>query len=218
MNRSHSAVNGDTGEQMTIIDHPNGTPRERADATVIDPPPAPLPAPMVEPITETDQDYDDGSSVIPGLAIVRLPSAVGIPPLLGNPVRDRAAATLQEPIPEPRLVEAYPPPAPTTQLFRVVRGERLHVGYPLLEGKNLIGRSADKPVDIDLVGQEPEDQIWTSRQHALVTLHHGQIVIEDLNSLNGTFVNRLRIHPGQQRLLKPGDVVQVGTVQLRVEG
>ena len=43
------------------------------------------------------------------------------------------------------------------------------------------------------------------------------MVIEDLNSLNGTFVNRQRIHPGQQRELHPGDIVQVGTVQLRVE-
>lgn len=104
------------------------------------------------------------------------------------------------------------------RFLRVVRGERLNIGYPLLEGKNLIGRSADKPVDIDLIGQEPEDQIWASRQHATITLDQGQLVIEDLNSLNGTFVNRLRIHPGQQRVLKLGDVVQVGTVQLRVEG
>ena len=98
----------------------------------------------------------------------------------------------------------------------VVRGERINVSYAILDGRNFIGRSADKPVDIDLDGQEPIERIWTSRQHAVITLDGGRLVLEDLNSLNGTFVNRARIHAGQPRILHPGDVVQIGTVQLRV--
>ena len=73
-----------------------------------------------------------------------------------------------------------------------------------------------KPVDIDLDDQESPDRIWTSRQHAVITLDNGALAIEDLNSLNGTFVNRTRVHPGQVRELHENDVIQVGTVHMKV--
>ena len=174
-----------------------------ADPTAVDPLPAPLPGRMVEPIRPPLPE--DGSSVIPGLTFVRLPAGTDT----HTPVAAPAAKTVAGPA---------DPAAAVGTLLRVVRGERLGAAYPLLDGRNLIGRSADKPVDIDLIGQEPDDQVWSSRQHAVVTVGNGGMVIEDLNSLNGTFVNRQRIHPGQQRELRPADIVQVGTVQLRVEG
>ncbi len=88
--------------------------------------------------------------------------------------------------------------------------------HPLYEGRNTIGRFADKPVDVDLEGQEPVERIRISRVHAAVTVDRTGLSIEDLNSLNGTWVNGARIHPGQHRRLAPNDVVQVGTVQLRL--
>jgi hypothetical protein len=99
----------------------------------------------------------------------------------------------------------------------VIRGERLSVSYALLEGKNYIGRTSDQPVDIDLEGQEPVERIWTSRKHALISVEAKSFILEDLNSLNGTFVNRNRLLPGQKHQLQPGDVIQVGTVQLRFQ-
>jgi pSer/pThr/pTyr-binding forkhead associated (FHA) protein len=42
------------------------------------------------------------------------------------------------------------------------------------------------------------------------------MVIEDLSSANGTYVNRSRVPPGERRALKEGDVIQVGAVQLKV--
>jgi len=65
--------------------------------------------------------------------------------------------------------------------------------------------------------QEPPERIWSSRQHALITFEDGLLAIEDLNSTNGTFVNRLRVHPGQKRPLQVNDVIQIGTVQLKVK-
>jgi pSer/pThr/pTyr-binding forkhead associated (FHA) protein len=47
-------------------------------------------------------------------------------------------------------------------------------------------------------------------------LENDKLTVEDLNSLNGTFVNRTRVHPGQVRELNENDVVQVGTVHLKV--
>ncbi len=99
----------------------------------------------------------------------------------------------------------------------VIRGVKINLQYPIYPGKNYIGRTDEKPVDIDLENQETHDRIWTSRQHAVITFENGQIDIEDLNSLNGTFVNRSRVHPGQVRTLQSNDIVQIGTVQMRLQ-
>jgi hypothetical protein len=109
-----------------------------------------------------------------------------------------------------------PPPAALRPKLVVIRGQKVNAEYPVYEGRNVIGRFADRPVDIDLVSQEPEGQIWSSRQHAALTFDKNVLLIEDLNSLNGTWISGARLHPGQQKLLKPGDVIQIGTVQMRV--
>jgi hypothetical protein len=156
-------------------------------------------------------------------------------PITDTPVQQAPAAT--EPAPEPSLAEpdASPPPLPpkvepapepstmtlgsgplTSPKLVVVRGQRMDVQYPLYPGKNYLGRTDDKPVDIDLEDQESQDRIWTSRQHAVITFEDGKLTVEDLNSLNGTFVNRTRVHPGQLKDLAVNDVIQVGTVHLKV--
>ncbi len=115
-------------------------------------------------------------------------------------------------------IETTPPPlSPKMPRLVVIRGEKVDVEFSIFNGQNLIGRTSEKPVDIDLTGQEAPDQIWSSRKHAIITLDRGTLIIEDLKSLNGTFVNRSRLHPGQQRVLQSGDVIQIGTLQFRVE-
>ncbi len=98
----------------------------------------------------------------------------------------------------------------------VIRGQKLNAEYPLYTGPNYLGRTADRPADIDLSTLEPPEQVWSSRQHAVVHNDNGALCVEDLNSLNGTFVNRTRIQAGKKYLLKNDDVIQIGTVQLRV--
>ena len=99
----------------------------------------------------------------------------------------------------------------------VLRGQRINVEYPIYEGLNFIGRADEKPVDIDLDDQEPPERVWCSRQHALINLEEGVLTIEDLNSANGTYVNRTKVYPGQKRQLSPNDVIQIGTVQMKVK-
>lgn len=98
----------------------------------------------------------------------------------------------------------------------VLRGVHVNVEYPLYKGVNFMGRRDDEPIDIDLEHQEPADRIWTSRKHAVIYFQDGVLEIEDLNSLNGTFVNRNRVAPGHRQPLHVNDVIQVGTIQLRV--
>jgi hypothetical protein len=123
-------------------------------------------------------------------------------------------------IPATARADEAPPPVPAPPAIRpklvVLRGMKINTEYPLYEGRNMIGRFADKPVDIDLMTQESLEQIWCSRQHAVVMFERGMVVVEDLNSLNGTWVNGTRIAPKQPKQLKPGDVLQVGTVQMKL--
>src|SRR5262249_25550226 len=122
--------------------------------------------------------------------------------------QQKAAAPVAEPL------HGLPPEAKPRLV--VIRGQRIDVEYPLYEGDNYIGRADEKAVDIDLEDQEPPDRIWSSRQHAVITYENGQLTIEDLDSTNGTFVNRLRVHPRQKRPLQVNDVIQIGPVQMKV--
>ena len=151
-------------------------------------------------------------SVTNGPQIARL-----VPP--DHPMNDSVAqagnATVPATDPADQAPTAPPPHGLRPKLV-VLRGMKINAEYPIYEGRNTLGRFADKPVDIDLVSQESAEQIWCSRQHAAVLFEKGSVLIEDLNSLNGTWVNGIRIHAGQTKPLRPGDVVQVGTVQMKL--
>ena len=129
---------------------------------------------------------------------------------------DLIEQTIPATAPADRNPSALPPSPPVRPRLLVLRGQKINTEFPVYEGRNTIGRFADKPVDIDLISQESDSQIWCSRQHAAITFDKGAVLIEDLNSLNGTWVNGVRIHPGQLRVLKANDVIQVGTVQMKL--
>jgi hypothetical protein len=183
-----------------------------------EPPPTPV-APPPKP------GKDDPTAALPprrgapppGPASDEVPTA----PLRAPPAgRSRSTPSGATPFPLPPsgshagVAGGWPTDAPPKLV--VLRGLRINAQYPIYEGKNFVGRADDKPVDIDLEDQEPADRIWASRQHAVITFVDGALLIEDLNSLNGTFVNRTRIHPGRPRPLRYNDVIQIGTVQLKV--
>ena len=67
-----------------------------------------------------------------------------------------------------------------------------------------------------MIGRSPEceiflDDVTVSRKHAVLLQRDGSFFIEDLGSLNGTFLNRRRIESGQ---LNDGDELQIGTFKL----
>ncbi len=140
----------------------------------------------------------------------RRPQSAELPPDQTHPISQLSQVRT------PTAPNAPAPKPPAPPRLRVLRGNKVNVEYPVYEGPNLIGRRDDKPVDIDIEDQEPPDRIWSSRQHAVVTLSGGLLTIEDLNSLNGTYVNRHRVYPGQKRQLTANDVIQIGAIQLRV--
>ena len=70
--------------------------------------------------------------------------------------------------------------------------------------RTTIGRSPDCNIFLD--------DVTVSRRHAVLIQRDGEISIEDLGSLNGTFVNRRRIESPTR--LQSGDEVQIGKYRL----
>ena len=70
--------------------------------------------------------------------------------------------------------------------------------------RTTIGRSPDNDIFLD--------DVTVSRKHAVVLQSGAELRIEDLGSLNGTFVNRRRIDAATQ--LESGDEVQIGKYRL----
>ncbi len=116
-------------------------------------------------------------------------------------------------------VGAAPPLPPGFKAkLKIVRGGRKGQEFPLEEGNNVIGRfdpeSGAFP-EVDLEADDPEAKI--SRKHALIKIENGRVTIEDIGSLNGTYVNRApRLQPAQPVELKGGDEVIVGKTFFQV--
>jgi pSer/pThr/pTyr-binding forkhead associated (FHA) protein len=81
----------------------------------------------------------------------------------------------------------------------------------------IIGRKNDNSKnshtpDVDLAPYNGYDA-GISRRHAIITWHDGDYVLQDLKSLNGTFVNNTRLQPGKAITIKDGDCIQFGTLR-----
>ncbi len=82
-------------------------------------------------------------------------------------------------------------------------GGRVGESFPL-EGERMpIGRRPDSAVFLD--------DVTVSRDHALIVRRGGDWHLDDLGSLNGTYVNRHRI---ETHHLQDGDELQVGKYKL----
>ena len=100
----------------------------------------------------------------------------------------------------------------------LLRGGRKGQEFPLDSGQNFIGRwdpETGSFPEVDLEQDDPEAKI--SRKHALIIIENGKITIEDIGSLNGTYVNRgNRLIPGTPLEIKAGDEVIIGKTFLKL--
>jgi hypothetical protein len=108
--------------------------------------------------------------------------------------------------------------APFKAKLSVIRGGRRGQEFELESGNNLVGRwdpETGSFPEVDLDADDPEAKI--SRKHALIRLEGGKITIEDIGSLNGTYVNRQpRLQPGNPLDLKDGDEIIIGKTFLKL--
>jgi pSer/pThr/pTyr-binding forkhead associated (FHA) protein len=82
-------------------------------------------------------------------------------------------------------------------------GGRVGESFPLERDRMTIGRRPDSDVFLD--------DVTVSRDHALVVRRGEEFHLDDLGSLNGTYVNRRRI---ESHHLADGDELQVGKYKL----
>ena len=78
--------------------------------------------------------------------------------------------------------------------------------YELNVEKTTIGRVEDNTFQIA--------EASVSSHHCEVVLRAGDVIIKDLNSTNGTFINGEKISDG---VLKPGQVLRLGQIEIRLE-
>lgn len=56
-----------------------------------------------------------------------------------------------------------------------------------------------------------------SRRHARILKQAGMVVIEDMGSINGTFVNGKRLDPYLPEVLNDGDILQLGRLLIEIK-
>jgi predicted component of type VI protein secretion system len=88
----------------------------------------------------------------------------------------------------------------------------------------LKGRSAAKTLrladGVTTIGRQDGCELTlrssqVSRRHCQLFEKKGLLLVKDLGSANGTFVNGKRIE--EQRVLEPGDILMVGPIEFRIE-
>ena len=78
--------------------------------------------------------------------------------------------------------------------------------YELKVDRTTVGRVSDNAFEI------PESSV--SSHHAEILLRGNDVIIKDLGSTNGTFINGEKI---TEAVLKPGETLKFGTVELRLD-
>ena len=102
--------------------------------------------------------------------------------------------------------EANPRDEGRVVLVRVATGE----AYALAFGRNVLGRAADCTVPL-------ADSGSVSRKHAEIDVHEDSIILRDLNSTNGTFVDGRRLEPGCGTGLQAGARFVLGEEEFQVK-
>lgn len=143
-----------------------------------------------------------------------------------------AQATAQQPAFEAPAPAAFPPPAPAAAPFPApqpppaagggITGRLVitdsKVTLPIPAGKSVIIIGREDPVsgvfpDIDL---DPHGghEAGVGRRHAQLIIQGGQLFVEDLDSVNGTAVNRQRVPAHKPHPLNSGDEIRFGKMAL----
>ena len=166
---------------------------ETHTAGAVAPPPATAPPPDPVPPVETPLPPDP---ILPRTAA----PAVSSGPV---PVPDAGSLTTWEVsvVVDPTLYTEPDPavPCPVNEPELV---------FPLDFAENLLGRRSDRK---DIHPEIPLEDPGVSRRHAkLLKQPDGSLIILDVGSSNGTFLNDVEVKPGVRTPVQPGDQITLG--------
>lgn len=140
---------------------------------------------------------------------VKLPDAE---PEVGQDVASAVAPKTPQPIEKIILEPDLAPTSAIVQTVAQLANPRLTseqgIATELLEGIHEVGREPGLALSLT-------DESTISRHHAQIIVSGASVVIKDLGSTNGTFVNGIRVEG--ESPLSAGDVVQFGAVRFRFE-
>ena len=89
----------------------------------------------------------------------------------------------------------------------------------VLLSQGLVGRTHELKVDKTTIGRVedntfPITEPSVSSHHCEILLRGSDVVVKDLNSTNGTFINGEKIC---ESVLKPGQILRLGQIEMRLE-
>jgi pSer/pThr/pTyr-binding forkhead associated (FHA) protein len=90
----------------------------------------------------------------------------------------------------------------------------------VLLSAGLTGRSHELNVDKTTIGRVEDNtfqiaEASVSSHHCEILLRGSDVMVKDLNSTNGTFINGEKVG---ESVLKPGQVLRLGQIEMRLEG
>lgn len=87
-----------------------------------------------------------------------------------------------------------------------------------VKGEMLVGRAdnvTDYIPEIDLTPHGAY-RLGLSRRHATIMCHDNRLIVKDLNSRNGTFINGVAVDKGGTQELASGDELRFGNLSMRI--
>jgi len=90
--------------------------------------------------------------------------------------------------------------------FLIGSADGRELRFPLFKNRLTIGRTSHNDIQLDVQ--------YVSRRHAVISTDQGETRVIDWGSKNGVFVNEVQI---TEQILKPGDIVSIGTADFRYE-
>lgn len=93
-------------------------------------------------------------------------------------------------------------------VLKVASGSHAGKEIKVASEKFLIGRS-------DTCQLRPKSES-VSRKHCIIVLKDNRVLVQDLKSRNGTFVNGKRLPTDKAKVLKPGDTLKVASLEFEV--
>jgi len=93
-------------------------------------------------------------------------------------------------------------------MLKVLSGTHEGKIIPVKDEKFLIGRS-------DSCQLRPKSES-ISRKHCVIVQKDGRVLLLDLKSRNGTFINEKQLSPDKAKILKPGDKMRCGQLEFEI--
>ena len=87
----------------------------------------------------------------------------------------------------------------------VVGGELNGSIFNLPVGETVVGRNPDCPISLDFHG--------VSRRHFTLTVNDSEVIVTDLGSANGTYLNNQKLE--KPTVLKRADVIKIGAIAMK---